>query len=106
MTESPTISTHVLDVEHGRPAAGIDIQLYRTDDGGRRLVGSGTTDGDGRIGRLLDASLDIGDYEIEFSVGGPFFRRATLAFRVDDASRSYHVPLLVSPYALTTYRGS
>ena len=78
MTDGPTISTHVLDVENGQPASGVNVFLYRM-DGSERRVGMGTTDGDGRI---------------------------RCAFRVEDTSRSYHVPLLLGAYSLTTYRGS
>jgi hydroxyisourate hydrolase len=105
MTDGPTISTHVLDVENGRPAAGVKVYLYRM-DGGERRVGSGTTDNDGRIRRLLDGSLESGDYELRFDLDGKFFLGFACAFRVEDVSRSYHVPLLLGAYSLTTYRGS
>ena len=106
MTDQPTISTHVLDTEHGRPASGVRVGLFRLDGGGQRLVGTGTTDEDGRIRRLLDGTLEPGDYRIDFETGGPFFRHAALTFRVDDTTRSYHVPLLLAPYSLSIYRGS
>jgi 5-hydroxyisourate hydrolase len=105
MTDGPTISTHVLDVENGRPAAGVKVALYRV-DGDERRVGSGTTDPDGRIRRLLDGELEAGDYELRFDLGGKFFLGFACAFRVEDTSRGYHVPLLLGPYSLTTYRGS
>jgi len=104
MTEAPTISTHVLDIENGRPAAGVTVELFRAWDETR--VGFGVTDQDGRIRRLLDGPLEATDYELRFTLPGPFFKRAALAFRVDDTLRSYHVPLLMAPYGLTTYRGS
>jgi 5-hydroxyisourate hydrolase len=103
MQEQPTISTHVLDTESGRPAAGVQVRLYTA---GEELVGQGTTDSDGRIRRLLSFELTEGDYRIEFELDSAFFRRAVLTFRVDDPTRSYHVPLLLAPYSLTTYRGS
>ena len=106
MGEGPTISTHVLDTERGRPGAGYDVSLWRLAEDRPILVGSSTTDDDGRIRRLLDGDLVEGEYRLEVEIGGAFFRRASLTFVVDDASRSYHVPLLLSPYALTTYRGS
>jgi hydroxyisourate hydrolase len=104
MTEAPTISTHVLDVETGRPAAGVTIELVRAWD--QKVVGSGMTDMDGRIRRLSDGPLEATDYELHFTLAGPFFKRLSVAFRVDDPLRSYHIPLLMSPYGLTTYRGS
>jgi 5-hydroxyisourate hydrolase len=103
--EGPTISTHVLDVENGRPAAGVNVALWRV-DGDERRVGTGTTDEDGRIRRLLEIDLEVGDYELRFEIGGPFFQRLAVHFRVDDNSRSYHVPLIMAPYSLATYRGS
>ena len=105
MTDGPTISTHVLDVEHGRPAAGVTVHLYRV-DGDERWVGGGTTDDDGRVTRLLNSELEAGDYEIRFEVGGEFFLGLACSFRVSDTARSYHVPLIVAPYSLSTYRGS
>jgi 5-hydroxyisourate hydrolase len=105
MSEGPTISTHVLDVEHGRPAAGVNVGLYRVDRTERR-VGGGTTDGDGRIARLLEGKLEAGDYELRFDLGGKFFLGFACAFRVEETARSYHVPLLLGAYSLTTYRGS
>lgn len=101
----PTISTHVLDTERGQPAAGVSVSLYRV-DGDERRVGIGTTDDDGRIRRLLDADLEPGDYELRFDVRGKFFLGIAVAFRVDDVTRSYHVPLIKAPYSLSTYRGS
>lgn len=106
MAERPTISTHVLDTEHGRPAAGVRVELYRIDGNLETLVGGGTTDDDGRIRSLLYESLDAATYRLVFEVDGPFFRQATVSFVVEDASRSYHVPLLMAPYSLATYRGS
>lgn len=103
--DGPTISTHVLDVEHGRPAEGVSVYLWRV-DGDERRVGHGTTDADGRIRRLLDGALEPGDYELRFEVGGGFFLGLAVAFRVSDTARSYHVPLIVAPYSLATYRGS
>ena len=99
----PTISTHVLDTEHGRPAAGVAVSLFGPD--GQR-AGQATTDSDGRVRRLLDGALIPGDYRIEFELEAAFFRRAVLTFRVDDTTHSYHVPLLLAPYSIASYRGS
>jgi 5-hydroxyisourate hydrolase len=99
-----TISTHVLDTERGQPAAGVRVELYRGDD----LVGSSTTDADGRIADLSGGqSLAPGCYRLVFSdPPSRFFRRVELEIDLDDADRHYHVPLLVSPYSCASYRGS
>ena len=70
------------------------------------IVGGGMTDDDGRIGSLLYDTLEAATYRLTFAVGGRFFQQASISFVVDDTSRSYHVPLLVAPYSLATYRGS
>jgi 5-hydroxyisourate hydrolase len=110
----PTISTHVLDLASGEPAQGVGVALFRLSEDGRpELVGELLTDDDGRIGDLLDgASLTEGDYQLAFDVGAyaddpdAFFQSAAVALRITDATRSYHVPLLLSPFGLSTYRGS
>jgi 5-hydroxyisourate hydrolase len=114
--EAPTISTHVLDTGRGRPAVGVRVSLYRRHGDEERLVGEGTTDADGRIKRLLTEDLVAGDYRIAFDLedpstpapgdGPPFFAGLSVELRISDTRRSYHVPLLVAPYALTAYRGS
>jgi 5-hydroxyisourate hydrolase len=112
--ERSTISTHVLDLATGAPASGVGVALFRlADDGRPELVTDLLTDADGRIRDLLDgADLVEGDYQLAFDVGGyaedpdAFFQSAALALRITDASRSYHVPLLLSPFGMSTYRGS
>jgi 5-hydroxyisourate hydrolase len=113
------ITTHVLDTALGRPGAGIPLTLCRL-DGGRRELARTTTNADGRCEHpLLEGpALQPGLYELEFSVadyfraGGvalsqpPFVDRVTLRFGVADADAHYHVPLLVSPWSWSTYRGS
>jgi 5-hydroxyisourate hydrolase len=106
MSDGPTISTHVLDTQRGRPAEGVEIVLLRVTDDGAEVVGGGTTDADGRIRRLLDGSLERGRYRIEFRLDGPFFEWAATQFLVIATDRSYHVPLLMSAYSLSTYLGS
>lgn len=111
----PTISTHVLDVESGTPAAGVHVSLYKLGEDGRaiRLV-QALTDDDGRIGDLLERPMSPGEYRLEFALAGRtieggaerFFRRVSIDLLVEDVSRSYHVPLLLAPYSMTTYRGS
>ena len=93
-----TISTHVLDTERGRPAAGVRVELYR----GEELVGSGETDDDGRVRELGEGGP--GTYRLVFLPPSPFFRRVELEVELGDGH--YHVPLLVSSYACATYRGS
>jgi len=106
----PTISTHVLDTQAGRPAKGVPVRLSRlVDDGGEVAAGEGTTDADGRVRSLLLDDLTPGDYRLRFdlrSLEGGFFEGMAIDLHIDDASRSYHVPLLIAPYAVTTYRGS
>ena len=110
----PTISTHVLDLATGSPAPGLGVALFRlAEDGAPELVSELTTDDDGRIRDLLDgAELAEGDYQLAFDLGGyaedpdAFFQSAAVALRISDATRSYHVPLLLSPFGMSTYRGS
>jgi 5-hydroxyisourate hydrolase len=92
------LSTHVLDTANGRPAVGVRVELYRDDE----LVGSGETDGDGRIRALADTTA--GAYRLVFHPPSPFFMRVELELELGDGD--HHVPLLLSPYGLTTYRGS
>lgn len=110
----PTISTHVLDLATGDPAPGVAVALFRlAPDGTPELLSELETDGDGRIRDLLNGgALVEGDYQLAFDVGGyaddldTFFQSVAIALRVTDAGRSYHVPLLLSPYGMSTYRGS
>ncbi len=106
--QNPTISTHVLDTEHGRPAVGIRVTLYRlTDDSRPMRLTQALTDDDGRINDLLERPLTPGDYRLEFGLGrGGFFERVSLDLHVADVTRGYHVPLLLAPFSMTTYRGS
>ncbi|MFL5913325.1 MAG: hydroxyisourate hydrolase [Gaiellaceae bacterium] len=92
------LSTHVLDTANGRPATGVLVELFRGDD----LVASGETDGDGRIRELADVSA--GTYRLVFHPPSPFFTRVELQLELGDGD--HHVPLLVSPYSCSTYRGS
>jgi 5-hydroxyisourate hydrolase len=104
----PTISTHVLDTELGGPAVGVHVTLYRIVDDGRAIrMTQALTDIDGRVRDLLERPLAAGDYRLEFSLGkGTFFERLSLDLHISDPARSYHVPLLKSGFALSTYRGS
>jgi len=111
------LSTHVLDTAHGRPAAGMRIRLFICDGDVRRLVKTAATTADGRTDEplLTGDALAAGIYELVFSVGDyfgipgeapPFLGEVVVRFGVSGAAASYHVPLLVSPYGYTTYRGS
>lgn len=106
MAEEPRISTHVLDAEHGQPQQGVEVVLKRHDGGSWLVVGGGTTDHDGRIRQLNNDTLIEGMYRLEFQLGARFFDAVALTVKVDDASRSWHVPLLSAPYSITSYRGS
>jgi hydroxyisourate hydrolase len=117
MTEAqPTISTHVLDTEAGAPAVGVHVSLYKLGEDGRPIrLTQALTDADGRIRDLLERPMSPGDYRLEFALAGRtaagdddgrFFRRVSVDLRVADVSRSYHVPLLLAPFSMTTYRGT
>lgn len=105
------ITTHVLDTAVGRPAVGIDVQLHARDVDGWSLVARGRTDDDGRIRDLGPERLDAGVYRLTFDTGpylGPdaFFPEITISFRILDPGAHHHVPVLLSPFAYSTYRGS
>ena len=107
--DRPTISTHVLDTGSGEPAAGIPVRLWRTGaDGSETVVGEAITNADGRISDLLAGEpLTVAAYRLEFGLDdGGFFTGLSVDLRVDDPTRGYHIPLLRSPFGLSTYRGS
>jgi 5-hydroxyisourate hydrolase len=101
------LSTHVLDVAEGRPAAGVGVTLERRMHGGWQHVGEGVTDADGRIA-ALGVALGSGIYRLVFATGevSPFFPEVHVVVDIDDSESHYHVPVLLSPYGYTTYRGS
>jgi 5-hydroxyisourate hydrolase len=108
---APTISTHILDTERGTPAQGVHVTLYRLDVGAGSPIRmtQALTDGDGRIHDLLERPLLAGDYRLEFDIAhedGSFFTRVAIDLRITDVGRSYHVPPLLAPFAMTAYRGS
>jgi hydroxyisourate hydrolase len=109
---SGRLTTHVLDTARGRPAAGIPIELARVHADRREVLRTLTTNADGRTDEpLLDGGeLSAGTYELTFDVGGHFedgfLGRVPVRFTIADASAHYHVPLLVSPWSYSTYRGS
>jgi 5-hydroxyisourate hydrolase len=114
------LTTHVLDTAHGRPGAGVAIDLFRLDGESRTGLGHYVTNADGRCDApLLDGeALQRGVYELEFAIGDYFHRQGvvmsaprfvdvvTLRFGIADPLAHYHVPLLASPYSYSTYRGS
>ena len=115
------LSTHVLDTMHGSPAAGMEVALYTTQGDASTLIKRFTLNQDGRNpdGMLYDhASLRTGTYRLVFNVAGyfkargltlpepNFLNQVSLDFGVAHADQHYHVPLLVSPWSYSTYRGS
>lgn len=98
----PSVSTHVLDVARGEPARGVRVELYLE----RTLLSAQQTNEDGRIADLVQGTLERGTYRLVFHVPSAFFSRLEVEFAIDDAGRHYHIPILVSPYGCTTYRGS
>jgi 5-hydroxyisourate hydrolase len=108
---SGRLTTHVLDTARGRPAAGVRIDLLRVADG--ELLRTATTNADGRTDEPLlgEGELQAAEYELVFAVGDYFGERAFLdrvpvRFSIADPEAHYHVPLLVSPWSYSTYRGS
>ena len=104
------ITTHVLDTAQGRPAAGVTVTLEQRDGAAWRAVGSGATDADGRLRTLWPAQtpLAAGTFRLRFdtSARSDFFPEVSIVFQVREAGSHVHVPLLLSPYGYSTYRGS
>jgi 5-hydroxyisourate hydrolase len=116
---SGKLTTHVLDTARGRPAAAIAIELWSIDPATRlsSLLKRVSTNADGRAPLLTDGDLKVGVYELVFALGTyffefyepdtfPFLDRVPIRFGVANAEEHYHVPLLISPWAYSTYRGS
>lgn len=115
------LSTHVLDLAAGKPAAGVDLELFKLGaGGGRAFLKATTTNADGRTDEplLTGESLETGVYELIFHAGAylkaqghalpdpPFLDEVTIRFGIADPKGHYHVPLLLSPFGYSTYRGS
>lgn len=114
------LTTHVLDTAGGKPAAGVKISLYRISDGLHHLLGQSVTNSDGRTDApmLAGKDLTVGVYELVFNAGDYlrasaqaqgdvlFLDQIPIRFGIPDAAAHYHVPLLISPFAYSTYRGS
>jgi 5-hydroxyisourate hydrolase len=109
-----TLSIHVLDAASGQPAAGMRVALDRRDSDGWRALGEEVTDDDGRVGDLAPGGLGVGVHRLVFATGEyfaatgqtGFYPEVPVIFEVTDTGRHYHVPLLLSPFAFSTYRGS
>ena len=115
MSTTHGLSTHVLDTATGLPAAGMRVRCERKDQGQWKELGGGTTDADGRIKSVLASTpLSAGHHRLTFETGAwhasrgvrGFFPSVSIEFEVTDAARHHHVPLLLSPFGYSTYRGS
>ncbi len=114
-----TLTTHVLDLSTGKPAQGLQIELFALDGGDVSLTRA-TTNSDGRVDSplLTPETIKVGEYKLLFQAGDYlrrvhgisdadlFLDQVPLVFRIFDAAQKYHVPLLLSPYGYSTYRGS
>jgi 5-hydroxyisourate hydrolase len=108
------LSTHVLDTSSGQPAARITVMLFAVDGNVRTHVSTAVTNADGRTDNPMAEILSAGMYELIFNVAPyfaakhvpAFYDEITIRFHVEDANRKYHVPLLLSPWGYSTYRGS
>jgi 5-hydroxyisourate hydrolase len=109
-----TLSTHVLDAASGQPAAGVRVALHRRDGDGWEPLGEGVTDADGRVRDLAPGGLGAGVHRLVFATGDyfaatgqiGFYPEVPVVFEITDPGGHYHVPLLLSPFAFSTYRGS
>ncbi|MGI8578182.1 MAG: hydroxyisourate hydrolase [Nocardioidaceae bacterium] len=109
-----SISTHVLDTALGRPARHVFVRLEQVLDGQPTVIATTTTDDDGRSGDLGGPDVSAGTYRLVFDIAAyhqatgqtGFFPEISVTFRLADAAEHYHVPVLVSPYTYSTYRGS
>jgi 5-hydroxyisourate hydrolase len=111
------ITTHILDISLGRPASGVPVLLeFHAPTDEWQILGRGVTDADGRVRDLLTAgsqitpgnyrlTFDTGDYFAALNIDG-FYSGVTVSFMIRDATQHYHVPLLLSPFGYSTYRGS
>jgi len=110
------ITTHVLDMSRGGPAAGVPVTLEVEAAGGWELVSKGTTDADGRVSDLVPKEIELaaGVYRLIFDTARyfaaheveGFYPQVTIVFKFRDPRKHYHVPLLLSPFGYSTYRGS
>jgi 5-hydroxyisourate hydrolase len=109
-----TLSTHVLDTSVGKPASGVGLRLFVEENDDWKQIGQGTTDADGRCKGFAPDPLAAGVYRLVFKTGEyfagkgtkTFYPKVAVHFEIADAGAHYHVPLLVSPWGYSTYRGS
>jgi 5-hydroxyisourate hydrolase len=116
MSQTSPITTHVLDISRGRPARGVPVRLLsQRDSSNWQLISDKVTDDDGRIRDLMpEGSLTAGTYRLEFSLSDyfqtngvdSFYPEASITFVVKNPAEHHHVPLLLSPFGYSTYRGS
>lgn len=102
-----TLSTHVLDTATGEPAAGMRVHLARDSGGGWERLGEATTDADGRVSGF--GELSVGRHRLGFETGeygNEFYPFVAVVFEIDEGRDHYHIPLLLSPFGYSTYRGS
>ncbi|XP_055710444.1 probable 5-hydroxyisourate hydrolase R09H10.3 [Phlebotomus papatasi] len=117
MSKKPPISVHILDTSRGCPAAEVPIMLYKEENGTWKTVGSSQTNSDGRCDQFLTREeFSAGTFKIHYAVheyfmknlGFSFYPYIEVVFKIENASdnQNYHIPLLLSPYGYSTYRGS
>ena len=109
------ITTHVLDIARGEPAEGITVILELRQDGEWAPIGRGTTDEKGRVSTLTEGSISPGTYRLTFDIDSfhrnqgqtvAFFPEVRITFNVRDPDQHFHIPLLLSPFGYSTYRGT
>lgn len=110
------LSVHVLDLQSGQPSPGVTVDLERKSGAGWEMLGSAVTDSQGRVREFFPASArwERGDYRVVFRTGtfyaqqkqASFFPEIPVIFRVEDTQQHYHIPLLLSPFGYSTYRGN
>jgi hydroxyisourate hydrolase len=106
------LSTHVLDITKGRPAAGVTVELWQLNIPSARRLKNVETNGEGRAALLDSTEMTVGTYELVFHIGAyfgsenSFLNEVPIRFRIVSVEEGYHVPLLISPWAYSTYRGS
>ncbi|MBQ0748367.1 MAG: hydroxyisourate hydrolase [Marinobacter sp.] len=114
MSLKSPVTTHILDLGSGNPAAGVSVSLYRIKDQQETSIAQGTTDNDGRVMNWFDTPIEPGHYRLRFATGdwyqsrglSTFFPEVCLDFQVNDPDAHYHVPLLLNQWGFSTYRGS